>query len=67
MLTDKQSLYLCGFVAVGFLVAGIFNILDNFIIIALLGLAFLTIIVNIFVVNPFEEEGDTEEKKTNTW
>lgn len=63
MLSDKQSLYLCGIVAVGFVAAGIFNVLTSYIIIGILGLLFLIIIVNIFVVNPFEEE--KEETKEN--
>ena len=47
MLSNKQSLLLCVFVSLGFCVAGILGILDNFMVAAVLVLAFLAIIVNI--------------------
>lgn len=56
MLTDKQSLFLCSFVVIGFVAAGILDMLDSFIVLGFLSLAFLAVIINIFIVNPFEEE-----------
>ncbi|MDU8886415.1 hypothetical protein RXV94_09610 [Yeosuana sp. MJ-SS3] len=47
MLSNKQSLLLCVFVSLGFCVAGILGILDNFMIASILILAFIAIIVNI--------------------
>ncbi|RED45920.1 hypothetical protein [Seonamhaeicola aphaedonensis] len=59
MLTDKQSLILCGFMVVGIFVAGVLDILDNFIILTLLTITFLAIIINLVVAKSFfnkEEE-----------
>ena len=66
MFTDKQSLFLCGFVVIAFLAAGILDMLDSYVIMGLLGLIFLTIIVNIFVVNPFQEEDDENIENPKT-
>ena len=60
MLTDKQSLYLCGFIIIGFLAAGILGILDSYLVVGILSLAFFAVIINIFIVNPFKEEDDDE-------
>lgn len=60
MLTDKQSLYLCGFIIVGFLAAGILGMLDSYLVVGILSLAFLAVIINIFIVNPFKDEDDDE-------
>lgn len=66
MLTDKQSIYLCIFVILGFLVSGILDIMGSFITQGILGLAFLTIIVNIFIVNPFKQDFEESESKDTT-
>jgi len=67
MLTDKQSIYLCIFVVLGFFVSGILDVMDSFITQGILGLAFLAIIVNIFIVNPFKQDfDDSEENKDIT-
>lgn len=63
MLTDKQSIYLCIFVVLGFLISGILDIMDSFITQGILGLAFLAVIVNIFIENPFKQ--DFEESENN--
>jgi hypothetical protein len=63
MLSNKQSLFLCVFVALGFCIAGILDILDNFMIAAILVLAFLAIIVNIVLKqkdNILNEDKDPE-------
>ena len=57
MLTDKQSLILCGFIAVSIFITGILDILDSIIVLTVLTLAFLAIIVNLFFwKHPIEEE-----------
>jgi hypothetical protein len=48
MLSDKQSLFLCGLMAGGIFVAGIIEILDNYIVKTILTLIFLVIISNLF-------------------
>lgn len=49
MLTDKQSLILCGFVGVGFSVAGAFGLLENYAIIGVFIVLFIIILINIYV------------------
>jgi hypothetical protein len=51
MLTDRQSLQLCGLLGVIIFVAGVLNILDNFIVKTVLTVIFLLIITNIIIVN----------------
>ncbi|WP_100614823.1 hypothetical protein [Confluentibacter citreus] len=48
MLTDKQSLLLCGLMAMGIFVAGILSILANFVVLTMLTIIFLAIVVNLF-------------------
>lgn len=64
MLSDKQSLYLCSIITAGFLVAGILDILDSFIVLGFLCLMFLAVIINIFIVNPFQDEEDAVNNET---
>ncbi|TWO31859.1 hypothetical protein E1J38_010760 [Seonamhaeicola sediminis] len=62
MLTDKQSLILCGFMAVGIFVAGVLDILDNFVILTVLTITFLAIILNLVVAKSFvKKEEELEE------
>jgi Sec-independent protein secretion pathway component TatC len=66
MLTDKQSIFLCIIVVVGFVVSGIFNILDEIYITIPIITIFLIIIINLFVtkrVREVEEEQDTIKQK----
>lgn len=49
MLNDKQSLILCGLLVGGIFITGILGIFSNFIVLTILTLAFLAIIVNIFI------------------
>ncbi|GAA4238981.1 hypothetical protein GCM10022291_31530 [Postechiella marina] len=51
MLTDKQSLLLCGILAGAIFVGGVLDILSNFIVQTVLTLIFITIILNIFYTN----------------
>ena len=50
MLNDKQSLILCGILAVGFFVSGLLEFLDNYIVKTVLTLIFLVILTNAFIV-----------------
>ena len=61
MLNDKQSLFLCCFVVLGFIFSGIINILDNFVIIALLSLAFIAVVINLFLQNNQEDKTESED------
>ncbi len=49
MLSSKQSLILCAFIVVGFSVSGALGILDNYVVITVLLLAFIAVIVNLFL------------------
>lgn len=51
MLTDKQTLILSGIMAGGIFVAGILEILNNFIVLTVLTLVFLAVVFNIFYAN----------------
>lgn len=48
MLTDKQSLLLCGLMTGGIFVAGVLEILNNFMVLTILTIVFFTIVANIF-------------------
>lgn len=50
MLTDKQSLLLCTFIVVGFVVGGIFNLLDSYIAMGILITSTVIVILNIIFV-----------------
>ena len=51
MLTDRQSLFLCGLLGVGFFVSGVLDILDSFITKTILTIIFLVTITNIIVIH----------------
>lgn len=56
MLTDKQSLILCGLLGLGIFVCGILEILDNFITKTILTIIFLVIVTNLIVSNSRKKE-----------
>lgn len=56
MLTDKQSLFLCGLLGTGIFVTGVLEILDNFITKTLLTILFIVIITNLIVTNSRKKE-----------
>lgn len=56
MLTDKQSLILCGLLGLGIFVCGILEILDNFITKTILTIIFLVIVTNLVVSNSRKKE-----------
>ncbi|MFH4964161.1 hypothetical protein V8G69_04085 [Gaetbulibacter sp. M235] len=49
MLSDKQSLILCGIMGIGIFVSGVLEILDNFITKTILTLLFLVILTNLII------------------
>ena len=61
MLSDKQSLILCGLMAGGIFIFGILDILNNFVVLTVLTLIFFTIIINLFYVKS-KPEKDTEKQ-----
>jgi len=63
MLTDKQSLLLCGLITAIIFVAGILGIMSNFIVLTVLTIAFLTLIANLFFWKHPEEKNDQEHTK----
>ncbi|WP_166964803.1 hypothetical protein [Yeosuana marina] len=62
MLTDKQSLILCGLLGVGIFVSGILDILDNFITKTVLTIIFLIIITNLIVTKSLKKEKKEQEQ-----
>ncbi|WP_308993380.1 hypothetical protein QLS71_011380 [Mariniflexile litorale] len=50
MLSDRQSLILCGVVVIGVFISGLLDILDNYIVKTILTIIFLMILVNFFMV-----------------
>lgn len=58
MLNDKQSLMLCGFIAGLIFITGVIDILNNFVVLTILTIAFLAVIINIFytAVNAKKED-----------
>lgn len=70
MFTDKQSLILCAIIVFGFSISGIFGILDNFVVVAVLILLFLLVVINLFIQKPIDESvniiSELEDKKDNS-
>ncbi|WP_242134876.1 hypothetical protein [Aestuariivivens marinum] len=68
ILNDRQSLLLCGSLAAGLFITGVFNILDNFVVLTLLVLIYLLIVVNIvYTKRKYPEEdmdSNTQEKNS---
>ena len=58
MLNDKQSLMLCGLLVVGVFVAGILGVFNNFIVLTVFTIIFLTIIMNLFLSNSESEDDE---------
>jgi len=63
MLTNKQSLILSSAVVIGFSVAGLLNILNNFVIVSILCLGFLAVVINLFFFKHSPDEIDDEINK----
>jgi hypothetical protein len=62
MLTDKQSLILTGLMVGGILIFGVLDILQNFIVLTVLTILFLTIILNMFFLKS-KTKKEIQEKK----
>ena len=62
MLTDKQSLILCGLMAVGIFVGGLLNILDNFLMLTILTIIFSAILINLFLQKRQKQSRNNEKK-----
>ncbi len=60
MLTDQQSLILCGIMGMGIFVTGILDILGNSVILAIFTLIFSAIIINLFFWKHPKEDNDQE-------
>ena len=56
MLTDRQSLFLCGVLGIGIFVSGVLDILDNFITKTVLTILFIVIVTNLIVTNSRKKE-----------
>jgi hypothetical protein len=56
MLTDRQSLFLCGVLGIGIFVSGVLDILDNFITKTVLTILFVVILTNLIVTNSRKKE-----------
>lgn len=56
MITDEQSITLCGLMIIGIFVGGILDVLDNFIVLTILTLIFSTIIINLFFIKKKSED-----------
>ncbi len=56
MLSDKQSLFLCGLLGIGIFVSGVLEVLDNFITKTVLTILFIVIITNLIVTNSRKKE-----------
>ncbi len=56
MLNDKQSLLLCGVLAIGIFVTGILGVFSNFIVLTILTIIFLAIVVNLFLTHAKSKE-----------
>ena len=62
MLSDKQSLILSGIMAIGIFVFGILDLLDNFVVLTLMTIAFFTIILNLLYLSSKSEEDPQEQE-----
>ena len=49
-LNNRQSLYLTGIVILCFFVAGVFRVLNNYMVIIIISIGFLAVIVNLILV-----------------
>jgi hypothetical protein len=56
MLTDRQSLQLCGLLGIIIFASGVLNLLDNFIVKTVLTVIFLLIVTNIIIVKSRKEK-----------
>ena len=63
MLTDNQSILLCGIVIVSFVFFGMLDILDTIFIIGPIIIGFLVIVINLIVTKRIPEAQELKEIK----
>jgi hypothetical protein len=63
MLTDNQSILLCGIVIVSFVFFGMLDILDTIFIIGPIIIGFLVIVINLIVTKRIPEAEELEQIK----
>ncbi|QRM89935.1 hypothetical protein FG167_12070 [Lacinutrix sp. WUR7] len=63
MLTDNQSILLCGIVIVSFVFFGMLDILDNIFIACPIIIVFLVIVINLIVTKRIPEAEELEQIK----
>ena len=63
MLNDSQSLILCGILAGGIFITGVLGILDNFIVLTILTIVFISIIVNIYLTRHSSKNEELESEE----
>ena len=63
MLTDTQSLILCGCIAAFIFITGILGILGNFIVLTVLTIMLITLAVNIYISTKSHQTGEFENEE----
>ncbi|WP_152975510.1 hypothetical protein [Lacinutrix himadriensis] len=63
MLTDNQSILLCGIVMVSFVFFGMLDVLDNIFIAGPIIIGFLVVVINLIVTKRIPEAEELEEIK----
>ncbi|WP_346881251.1 hypothetical protein [uncultured Algibacter sp.] len=66
MINDRQALILSGLTGVGIFVFGIIGILDNFIVMTILTVMFLSIIINLFYLYHKQQIKKTTNNKNRS-
>lgn len=61
MITDKQSLLLCGILVGGIFAAGVLDVLSNFIVLTILTIIFLIIIINLVLYSSSTHDDQQKE------
>ncbi|WP_434035616.1 hypothetical protein [Formosa sp. 4Alg 33] len=66
MFSDKTSFTLAIAVSLGFIISGILDILDNIVVIALISVAFILVVANLFTggkapIKDYEKKDSTKE------
>ncbi|WP_452229436.1 MULTISPECIES: hypothetical protein [unclassified Lacinutrix] len=63
MLTDNQSLTLCGIVIMSFVLFGMLDVLDSIFIITPIIIGFLAVIINVIITKRIPEAEELEQIK----
>ncbi|MFD0837044.1 hypothetical protein ACFQ0I_14785 [Mariniflexile aquimaris] len=62
MLSNNQSLILCGIMTAGIFIAGILEVLDNYIAKTILTIVFLAIVLNLIYTNTKSKKEENDLK-----